>query len=570
MHRSLTFLLLAAGLLSWTGCGSIDMEEPLPNLMRSSSALTGTCGDGNRTADEQCDDGDTEDGDGCSSSCTVENGYLCTDANFSLAYAEQWSGSTPPVWTLSPDGLTVRQSTNSNPAVYMTNLPAAGVPLVFDLAVETTNDDDFIGWVVGFDPGDSTSPQADFMLFDWKQANQDDGRRGLALSRVTGSANTTHLWDHIGPVSEMARGFTRGELGWADNTAYRVQMEYTTSRIRVWINGVLEFDQQGSFPAGRFGFYTYSQPNGRFTLVSPTTGSICGLDPDADPDGDGVPTGDDPEPFDPSICGDANGDGIDDCAPQTSCIEVRLGDYNLFVLEDYSLGTDVEGKVAAGGDISMNHFSVGHRVPNSQIAHTLVAGGDLNLSNGGVWGDAWYGGSYAANSTVTFVRGAPAQGNPIDFAARGVELRTLSSQLAALDVNGTTTLESWGGVMLHGSSPDVNVFEVPASAFSSAKLLSIHAPAGSLALINIHGDSASFSGFGHSFSGGIDQHGVLFNFIDATSISAQGFGFWGTVLAPYAHVSFINGSFDGGLYARSMTGNAEGHLNPLYDRDICP
>src|SRR5690606_4742844 len=32
----------------------------------------------------------------------------------------------------------------------------------------------------------------------------------------------------------------------------------------------------------------------------------------------------------------------------SSCIEVRLSDYNLFVLEDYNLGTDVEGKVAAG------------------------------------------------------------------------------------------------------------------------------------------------------------------------------------------------------------------------------
>lgn len=27
---------------------------------------------------------------------------------------------------------------------------------------------------------------------------------------------------------------------------------------------------------------------------------------------------------------------------------------------------------------------------------------------------------------------------------------------------------------------------------------------------------------------------------------------------------------DGGIYARSLTGNAEGHLNPLHDRDICP
>jgi choice-of-anchor A domain-containing protein len=253
-----------------------------------------------------------------------------------------------------------------------------------------------------------------------------------------------------------------------------------------------------------------------------------------------------------------------------ACIEVDLNDYNLFVLEDYTLGTDVEGKVAAGGNISLNNFSVGLRVPNSSTAHTLVAGGDLTLTNGGVWGDAWFGGSYSTDGTVVFPRGNTAsQGTPIDFSARGAELRALSAQLGGLTANGTTTLEPWGGVMLRGTDPSVNVFQVNASAFSGATLLSIDAPAGSRVVINITGSSATFTGFGHSFSGGIDQHGVLFNFVDATAINAHGYGFWGTVLAPYADVTFSNGSFDGGIYARSMTGNAEGHLNELDDFEIC-
>jgi choice-of-anchor A domain-containing protein len=89
-------------------------------------------------------------------------------------------------------------------------------------------------------------------------------------------------------------------------------------------------------------------------------------------------------------------------------------------------------------------------------------------------------------------------------------------------------------------------------------------------VINIHGASATFTGFGHSFSGGIDQHGVLYNFVDATAITAHGYGFWGTVLAPHAHIDFSDGSFDGGIYARSLTGNAEGHINALSERNICP
>jgi choice-of-anchor A domain-containing protein len=252
-----------------------------------------------------------------------------------------------------------------------------------------------------------------------------------------------------------------------------------------------------------------------------------------------------------------------------SCFAVRLDDYNLFLLKDYTQGTDVQGKVAAGGNITMNNFAVGAGLPDSDIANTLVAGGNLTLSNGAIWGDAWYGGSYSANTTVSSIRGSVAQGTPIDFAFEGSRLRVLSARLASLTANGTTTRESWGGIMLRGTNPSLNVFQVPASAFTGATLLYIEAPAGSLAVVNISGASATFTGFGHSFAGGLDQHGVLYNFVDATAINGSGFGFWGTVLAPHADISFSNGSFDGGIYARALTGYAEGHINPLYDRDIC-
>ncbi|MDY7230100.1 choice-of-anchor A family protein [Hyalangium rubrum] len=254
--------------------------------------------------------------------------------------------------------------------------------------------------------------------------------------------------------------------------------------------------------------------------------------------------------------------------PCGACFGVRLSDYNLFVLNDYTQGTDVQGKVAAGGNIRMNNFSVGVGLADGNTANALVAGGNLTLSNGAVWGDAWHGGSLSANS-VTMSRGTISQGSPIDFVYQGARLRVLSSRLANLPVNGTTVRESWGGVMLRGTDPNVNVFQVPASAFTGAVLLSIDAPGGSLAVINISGSTATFSGLGHSFAGGIDQRGVLFNFVDTAAINANGIGFWGTLLAPYADVRFSNGSFDGGLYARSMTGYAEGHINPLNDRDIC-
>jgi choice-of-anchor A domain-containing protein len=312
----------------------------------------------------------------------------------------------------------------------------------------------------------------------------------------------------------------------------------------------------------------------------------CVTNPDqADQDHDGVGDICDPGCHTNADCDDGNACTTDTChgaidgscthAASTDstcagCFPVHLSDYNLFLLGDYSGGHDVQGKVAAGGNISMTDFAVGAGLADSDIAQVLVAGGNLSLSRGGVYGEAWYGGSYSTDPSVTFVRGAAAQGSPIDFTARGAGLRALSSRLAGLAANGTTVREPWGGLMLHGSDAQVNVFEVAAGAFTGAALLSIDAPAGSLAVVNIRGGSATFTGFGHAFSGGIDQHGVLYNFVDATAVNAQGYGFWGTVLAPYAHVQFSDGSFDGGLYAQSFTGNAEGHINALQDRDICP
>lgn len=279
-------LSAAVGLLLGMGCGMPDPDQS--NHLSEIIAPAALCGDGKRTAPEECDDGNTNSGDGCSSRCWVENGYSCADSNFSLAYTEQWKRSAAePDWRLSNDRRTVRQLMNSDPAVFMTNLPAAGTTLAFELEVETEDDDDFIGWVVGFEKGDTTNPDAEFMLFDWKQANQGSGVVGLAMSRVKGvvnpSAGLEPFSGHTDAIHEVARATTLGEKPWKDKTTYQVKMTYGPTQILVWINGVKEFEEFGTFPVGKFGFYTYSQAHGRFTLVGPSADSICGLDPNAKP-----------------------------------------------------------------------------------------------------------------------------------------------------------------------------------------------------------------------------------------------------------------------------------------------
>ncbi len=252
-----------------------------------------------------------------------------------------------------------------------------------------------------------------------------------------------------------------------------------------------------------------------------------------------------------------------------NCTEISLRDFNLYLQGDYTGGHDVEGKVAVAGNITMEHFSVGHGQPADDIDNVLVAGGDLNITHGGVHGNAYYGNTTTANGTVVFPRGSLSEGYPVDFWTRTDELIALSSELGwGQVVNGTVRREPWGGLFLEGTDPNMNVFSMDGEDFTGAKYLSISAPANSMVVVNIHGDSATFTGFGHSYSG-VDQRSILFNFPTATNITAYGYGFWGTVLAPYAHVDFSDGSFDGGLYAYSMSGNAEGHINPLRDFVLC-
>ena len=300
-------------------------------LFGTSIAAAQVCGDGVVEGAEECDDGNPDDGDGCDGGCFVEDGYICTEASFEIDFFEDWSSQGflegPTTWTLSQDNLTITQSENSGPGVAMTNLPAVGVTIEFELEVQTTDDDDFIGWTVGYETGDHSNPNAEYMIFDWKQGDQDcDGMAyaGLTMSRVSGVPDLSggcsdigNFWSHVNAVSEEARAQNLGYTGWADNTTYLIELVYDVSHIQVWVDGTLEFDEYGTFPVGNFGFYTLSQEDDRFTLVSPTgSASVCGLDPDQDPDGDGVPSGDDPAPWDPNICGDWDYDGWDDCADQ--------------------------------------------------------------------------------------------------------------------------------------------------------------------------------------------------------------------------------------------------------------
>src|SRR5512142_2003851 len=63
-----------------TGCSKTCTKEPIcrgTDGNGATHACTPTCGNGNIEPGEQCDDGNTVGGDGCSSACQIEDGFTC-------------------------------------------------------------------------------------------------------------------------------------------------------------------------------------------------------------------------------------------------------------------------------------------------------------------------------------------------------------------------------------------------------------------------------------------------------------------------------------------------------------
>ena len=58
--------------------------------------------------------------------------------------------TSDPIWVISPDGSNVLQTENSAPAFYCSDFEASGAALEGRIQVETTLDDDFIGFALGF------------------------------------------------------------------------------------------------------------------------------------------------------------------------------------------------------------------------------------------------------------------------------------------------------------------------------------------------------------------------------------------------------------------------------------
>jgi hypothetical protein len=158
--------------------------------------------------------------------------------------------------------------------------------------IDAGGDDDEVGLVLGFQPGDATSETANYLFIDWKGVTQNfnwaddatlagtfndltpatDSFIGLAISRVTGLPTSDELWGNVdlpenplGGVEELARGATLGSTSYSrTGGVHDFTIIYTADRVQVDVDGVRQFDIEGTFEDGNLGMYHCCQAPGGF------------------------------------------------------------------------------------------------------------------------------------------------------------------------------------------------------------------------------------------------------------------------------------------------------------------
>ena len=249
------------------------------------------------------------------------------------------------------------------------------------------------------------------------------------------------------------------------------------------------------------------------------------------------------------------------------CFVTTLTNINVYVIKDASpTGADTEGNLFVGGNLSASGYSVGAKdVVDCANTLSLVVGGNVNLSGGSIrGGKAVYGGTSGSASATSFDCGGLTRGKPVDFTALSAEVTDLSTKLSQLANQGCTVSRNASGALtLTGTDPVLNVCSIDASQLGN---VNVNFPAGSSVVVNVSGTSATWSGAAVCLNGQCADSAqadyVVWNFYQATTLTASGIAIEGSVLAPLATLDGAGGHIAGQVIVQYLKGGLEYH--PYY------
>lgn len=263
-----------------------------------------------------------------------------------------------------------------------------------------------------------------------------------------------------------------------------------------------------------------------------------------------------------------------------------LTSFNAIINGNFQTRSNTEGAIIVGGDLTGKHSGT---LDSSRLSPTgsLSGFGAVN-----VYGDADRA-KYNANDLVVKVAGSDIGKSNFSGAASVTynasmpyafndvwnTLVAASTGLAQIAPASQAALPAAGSnnavlVAVPGSANGVStaaVINITAAQLASYGSLDVHRNGASTVVINVTGNFVGRPNIMNR-DNGAEWTGVIWNFIDATSIDFKGYGWAGTVLAPNASVatkSAINGTlmageFDGrgDLVTRPFTGDLATLLAP--------
>ncbi len=247
-------------------------------------------------------------------------------------------------------------------------------------------------------------------------------------------------------------------------------------------------------------------------------------------------------------------------------------EFNIFILNNYSAEfTDSQGKVAVGGNILLNDYSVASHLPKEDSPY-LIVGGKIDIESGSNNGTTIISNSKnVIHYTMTNYNGSvipPTEDKPIDFSSVSSYLKCYSNFLGKYSTNSSYNLNSGGQLTITGKDSDMNIVTLPSNILSTANEIILLFPQNSTLIINVTGDfihlpsAATIVDNNNPPTADEIEH-ILWNFPDATKFTASGVQIDGTVLAPNANSYLDNGNLQGTIISYNLTGGMEFHNYPF-------
>jgi choice-of-anchor A domain-containing protein len=253
-----------------------------------------------------------------------------------------------------------------------------------------------------------------------------------------------------------------------------------------------------------------------------------------------------------------------------------LSPYNALIFGNFTdNNSDFGGGVAAMGSVNISSTSVADSLLGEAFSqftggYTLVAGGNLDATNGTLATGNAYGGGTANDFSLTVQSGyhytsAPTA-DPINFPGLQSQFDSLSTTLAGLTTTGTCSFDGYSTTTCNANASGLNVITLSsASLIGANRTVDINLAAGASVVVNVPGIADSTTNYSIEINGGAvngdstttEAHDVLFNYYQATSLTT--YSVPGSILAPYAAVTGNNGQIDGTLIADSFSGSTEFH-----------